>query len=163
LGRFCNRGTLTNSHRMAARLGGHGLGALDQTRLSARALAPFSPRDAPRCSERAAWRSFRARQRKGLVCSKVVKQRPICISTLMESQSLTPLEIGGVPKLIGVPSVRAGLGRLTRSRSRMAPCRPLPDPVLQLIAFAEKAPTRASAREHRGRAEGAGDRRQQEE
>jgi hypothetical protein len=76
---------------------------------------------------------------------------------------LTPLEIGGVPKLIGVPSVRAGLGRLTRSRSRMAPCRPLPDPVLQLIAFAEKAPTRASAREHRGRAEGAGDRRQQEE
>ena len=38
MGRFCNRGTLTNSHRMAARLGGHGLGALDQTRLSARAL-----------------------------------------------------------------------------------------------------------------------------
>jgi hypothetical protein len=38
LGRCCNRGTLSDSHRMAARLGGHGLGALDQTRLSARAL-----------------------------------------------------------------------------------------------------------------------------
>ena len=34
----CNRGTLTNSHRMAARRGAYGHGTLDQARLAALSL-----------------------------------------------------------------------------------------------------------------------------